>query len=58
MAPEQIEPDRLTVGPTSDVYALGAILYELLTGRAPFRAASLAETMDQIRHQDPCHGVG
>ena len=53
MAPEQVEPDRLAVGPASDVYALGAILYELLTGRPPFRAASLAETMDQIRHQDP-----
>ena len=53
MAPEQVEPDRRAVGPASDVYALGAILYELLTGRPPFQAASLAETMDQIRHEDP-----
>jgi len=53
MAPEQVESDRLAIGPASDVYALGSILYELLTGRPPFRAASLAETMDQIRHQDP-----
>jgi eukaryotic-like serine/threonine-protein kinase len=53
MAPEQVEPDRLAIGPASDVYAVGAILYELLTGRPPFRAASLAETMDQIRHRDP-----
>jgi len=53
MAPEQVDPGRLTVGPASDVYALGAILYELLTGRPPFRSASLAETMDQIRHQEP-----
>ena len=34
-------------------YAVGAILYELLTGRPPFRAASLAETLEQIRHRDP-----
>ena len=58
MAPEQVEPGRLAVGPASDVYALGAILYELLTGRPPFQAASLAETMDQIRHQDPAPLAG
>ncbi len=53
MAPEQVEPDRLAVGPASDVYAVGAILYELLIGRPPFQAASLAATLDLVRHRDP-----
>lgn len=53
MAPEQASGDAKRVGPTCDVYALGAILYECLTGWPPFRAASLVETLEQVRHREP-----
>jgi len=53
MAPEQATGNPAMVGPAADIYALGAILYELLTGRRPFVARTLAELFDQIRHAPP-----
>jgi hypothetical protein len=53
MAPELIVGDKAAIGPPADVFALGATLYCLLTGRPPFQAASVIETLDLVRNRAP-----
>jgi eukaryotic-like serine/threonine-protein kinase len=53
MPPEQAVAQSRDVGSTADVYSLGAILYDLLSGRPPFKAATAADTLQQVLTEDP-----
>jgi tetratricopeptide (TPR) repeat protein len=53
MAPEQAEGRTKEAGPAADIYSLGAVFYEALTGRPPFRAPTVLQTLDLVKNTEP-----
>jgi serine/threonine protein kinase len=53
LPPEQLSAGSGEIGPTSDVYGLGAVLYHLLTGRPPYLSSTAADTLKQLQETEP-----
>jgi hypothetical protein len=53
MAPEQAAGDSQEIGPLADVHAMGAILFEVLTGRILFVGTTVMDTLHQVQNQEP-----
>jgi serine/threonine protein kinase len=53
LSPEQVRRDGVAIGPATDVYALGVLLYELFTGRVPHQGDSSMDTVLLVLHEEP-----